>query len=129
MIELGYSCKFESDEFKYLIQWLKETTKSGARSLSLWEIGGREITRTKSFAIAEAKEYARHFGIPTFYRTMKYAGPDWFAAKRYLHGAESSSSDVLAHESIIVVPSDLIAIELRLTFSYVTQHPFVHHYD
>lgn len=129
MIDLGYSCKFESDEFKYLIKWLEERTKSVAVTQNLWEIGGRDFRRTKDFRYVEAKEYARHFGIPTFYRTMKYVGPDWFVAKRYLHGINQYSSDIIAHESIIVVPSDFIAIELRLTFSYVTQHPFIHHYS
>ena len=128
MIELGYSCRFESEEFKYLIKWLEERTKSKVTTHNLWEIGGREITRTKTFRSTEAIEYARHFGIPMFYRTMKYAGTNWFAAKRYLHSVTQDSSEIFANESIIVVPDALIAIELRLLFPYVTQQPFIHHY-
>lgn len=128
MIELGYSCKFESDEFKYLIRWLEQRTESKATTHNLWEIGGKEIVRTKTFRNSEAVEYARHFGIPMFYRTMKYAGQDWFAAKRYLHSVDQNSSNIFANESIIVLPDDIIAIEIRLLFSYVTQQPFIRHY-
>jgi hypothetical protein len=129
---MGFSCDFESLPYLNIITWLKEKTETDHEAkVKFWQAGPRifgefDSTTGQRINAQYVRFFTKSLGVNCFYRIFRYTGNGWYAQLQIKHViAPDGDSEPMQDIQTLGIEDEMLAIELKLTFSQVTSEPYV----